>query len=919
MFSIREGADIVPSSSTTSSVSVDRKGRTNRSASSAALNAARERLHLLDRQDRERAARDLRDGARHSALNEELLMKLAGTEDLASVLSFEVAVDTSESGAGIIGDVMTRLLELRLSDSILSTFRDLGTGLRNLRVLFVSRCGITNVDGITGLPSLTELYLAFNSVEDVSPLAMHDTLEVVDLEGNRVCDESALISLGMIPRLRALTLEGNPISLEPGYEELVAANCQQLETLDDAPLQVTMCSDDEDSAIGRPGHSKSGECLSGVRAGTPSSNSGSGSLATTLSLNQNGGLDSDSKVNSPAEDSRPQSSLTTSSPTTRVAGGGHSSKFNGGGGGGSSSIGGNGGGFSSVYSHEEYTIAQSLRTRGALGSDHEFLLTGTSSPLELSSNNTGRSNSKMNNNNSSSSSESSILDKGVSSSSSTTAAVLGKTRHSSSSSSSSANTSRFFNRPATSSSTNSGGGKTADECNDEDDDDDNESRHRSTLADTRRSNHREGLGLISSASSMGYGRGERPETAGSTGSNFSFSSAESRPNTAQLTRQGSSSSVAAASGGNGGGGGGGSSDLTFGDASVLFVGNAAKSLRMQRVGTANFLSSSVAHSASFDMDPLMTSSSSLELSGFGFGGSSTPAASSVDQSMLSAKSGLFADDVTNTSINVSTSTAPPGRSDGGANDDVRNRPSTAPVRGRAGTSTFLSSSSSLSSVGNQSQQQQQQQQQPVVAVGGYAAALKLFLAAPTPGSKAKGDRLQTSSGAGSQRKQEQEEDDDEEGEEDEGQEGKKGEADVMRRENRQRRFSEDLHTFSMRDQLKSAGAASAIKAKTMLATSKPSVETTVNVAAAVMTTAAVAAPVAAVASTSREAIIGPGVEKSDEVLVDMLRKKPKLVPEIHNRESFRRFFSGFPKARFLMLLQKADAMKRLELVEDVLG
>jgi len=294
--------------------------------------------------------------------------------------------------------------------------------------------------------------------------------------------------------------------------------------------------------------------------------------------------------------------------------------------------------------------------------------------------------------------------------------------------------------------------------------------------------------------------------------------------------------------------------------------------------------------------------------------------------MLSAKSGLFADDVTNTSINVSTSTAPPGRSDGVANDDVRNRPSTAPVRGRVGTSTFLSSSSSLSSVTNQSQQQQhlqqqqqqRQQQQPVVAVGGYAAALKLFLAAPTPGSKAtKGDRLQTSSGAGKQRNK-QEEDNDEE-EEDEGQEGKKEEADVMRRENRPRRFSEDLHTFSMRDQLKSAGAASAIKAKTMLAASKPSVETTVYVAAAVTTTSTIVAAASAVAPTSREAIIGPGVEKSDEVLVDMLRKKPKLVPEIHNRESFRKFFSGFPKARFLMLLKKADAMKRLELVEDVLG
>jgi hypothetical protein len=50
----------------------------------------------------------------------------------------------------------------------------------------------------------------------------------------------------------------------------------------------------------------------------------------------------------------------------------------------------------------------------------------------------------------------------------------------------------------------------------------------------------------------------------------------------------------------------------------------------------------------------------------------------------------------------------------------------------------------------------------------------------------------------------------------------------------------------------------------------------------------------------------------------MLKKKPKSVPEIHNRESFRRFFSGFPRARFLMLLQKADAMKRLDLVDDLL-
>jgi hypothetical protein len=111
----------------------------------------------------------------------------------------------------------------------------------------------------------------------------------------------------------------------------------------------------------------------------------------------------------------------------------------------------------------------------------------------------------------------------------------------------------------------------------------------------------------------------------------------------------------------------------------------------------------------------------------------------------------------------------------------------------------------------------------------------------------------------------------------------------------------------MRDQLKSAGAASAIKAKAELAASRPpSILTETEKATTT------------VVKKNLEVEMGPGVLKTDDELVDMLRRKPKSVPEIHNRESFRRFFTGFPRTRFLTLLQKADAMKRLELVEDLL-
>lgn len=74
---------------------------------------------------------------------------------------------------------MPHLVELRLNKgSTLASFRDLGSSLKSLRILWIPACGVQHLDGVGALLSLEELYLAFNDVEDLTSIAMHERLEV---------------------------------------------------------------------------------------------------------------------------------------------------------------------------------------------------------------------------------------------------------------------------------------------------------------------------------------------------------------------------------------------------------------------------------------------------------------------------------------------------------------------------------------------------------------------------------------------------------------------------------------------------------------------------------------------------------------------------------------------------------------------
>ncbi|XP_078719629.1 uncharacterized protein LOC144936450 isoform X1 [Lampetra fluviatilis] len=173
------------------------------------------------------------------------LKALTGQENLQEVSTLEMCVDIRESSLGNFGAHLPGLLHLKLNNSTISCMRDLGGSLRHLQVLWMCRCSLVDLHGLSSLPNLRELYIAYNGAHELGPLSLLEELEVLDLEGNGVEDMAQVHALALCPHLACLTLEGNPVCSraspnapqDPSYEyrRAVLDLLPQLSVLDDRP------------------------------------------------------------------------------------------------------------------------------------------------------------------------------------------------------------------------------------------------------------------------------------------------------------------------------------------------------------------------------------------------------------------------------------------------------------------------------------------------------------------------------------------------------------------------------------------------------------------------------------------------------------------------------------------------------------
>ncbi|CAH0560343.1 unnamed protein product [Brassicogethes aeneus] len=163
----------------------------------------------------------------------ELLVQVTNSDDLQSITQLKLKVIAREVPLQQLSIHTPFLRELILDGSIVSTLRDLGCGLKNLKILRVNRCMLTCIDSVFGFEMLEELYAADNDIKDLLPCAFLTNLKILDVRRNALKKTNTLGFLTLCPNLKDLYLEGNFESqVFPKYRETIKSMIPSLVALD---------------------------------------------------------------------------------------------------------------------------------------------------------------------------------------------------------------------------------------------------------------------------------------------------------------------------------------------------------------------------------------------------------------------------------------------------------------------------------------------------------------------------------------------------------------------------------------------------------------------------------------------------------------------------------------------------------------
>ena len=164
--------------------------------------------------------------------------QLTGVSDLELVEKVHLGINTSDISASALGDYLPNVRRLVLDNSVITTIRDLGTKLANLRMLSINNCGVKNLDGICALENLEELHASSNKITDAASVALHDQIKVLDLSNNKISGIDQLSNLSSCPQLETLLLKDNPIAMHSDYRHLVWYFLPDLKSLDGAAYSL---------------------------------------------------------------------------------------------------------------------------------------------------------------------------------------------------------------------------------------------------------------------------------------------------------------------------------------------------------------------------------------------------------------------------------------------------------------------------------------------------------------------------------------------------------------------------------------------------------------------------------------------------------------------------------------------------------
>ncbi|KAK9870833.1 hypothetical protein WA026_009798 [Henosepilachna vigintioctopunctata] len=169
----------------------------------------------------------------------DLLLKVTATENLETITQLKLKVITREISLQQLNIYTPALRELILDGSYVSSLRDLGCGLKNLKILRLNRCSLHHFDSVSSLENLEEIYASDNDLTDISSCAFLPRMRVIDVKRNKIISMRSIFFLSLCPELQHLNLEGNAVTLIPNFSEKVIATLPFLLFLDGITLDAT--------------------------------------------------------------------------------------------------------------------------------------------------------------------------------------------------------------------------------------------------------------------------------------------------------------------------------------------------------------------------------------------------------------------------------------------------------------------------------------------------------------------------------------------------------------------------------------------------------------------------------------------------------------------------------------------------------
>lgn len=182
-----------------------------------------------------------------------LISKYTNTslKEVSNLRKIHIKINAEYNLLNQFGERLSFLKELKLTGSNIPSISDIGSNYRNLVLLNMDNCNLSDLTGIVCFRSLESFSAKYNKLSDLFEIeALSSSLKTLLLDNNKIEEAENITFLSTLEKLQVLSLLNNPIIQKDNYRQLIYSSIPWLQSLD--TVQEDTCSQVISQAIEPP-------------------------------------------------------------------------------------------------------------------------------------------------------------------------------------------------------------------------------------------------------------------------------------------------------------------------------------------------------------------------------------------------------------------------------------------------------------------------------------------------------------------------------------------------------------------------------------------------------------------------------------------------------------------------------------------